>query len=282
MKKFSYIHTYIVGLVVLLPASLASATSAPAGFYTATLNLQDNGGVGYFPINNETFYSTPPSMSLSNGTYPQSGSFAFNSQGSNPSVFMSATTGEEGTACSPCQTAIAEGAIYYFFYIIAPNGTTPATSVPVILNGQSTLSSGPGFGSAAVSAALSGIVGYQAVCSIVSQETGSCGIHSYQLSGSFNPVTANSGDYSGQISISSTAVSGSGAGTASAYIDPYIAIDPSFLAANPGYTITVSDGFSNIAPVSSTVPEPTTFSLGGAALLALFGLRRIVCTNRSN
>ncbi len=55
--------------------------------------------------------------------------------------------------------------------------------------------------------------------------------------------------------------------TASAYIDPYITIDPAFAAAHPGYSLTFSDGIGN-APPAGTVPEPAAWAL----LTAGFGL----------
>lgn len=51
-------------------------------------------------------------------------------------------------------------------------------------------------------------------------------------------------------------------GTSTVFIDPYIYIDPTFLASNPGYSILVETGVgnSNGAP-STSVPEPSTSAL---------------------
>lgn len=62
-------------------------------------------------------------------------------------------------------------------------------------------------------------------------------------------------------------------GTASASLDPYIYIDPTFLASNPGYSLTFSDGVANTPP-SSPVPEPSTFLLLGSSILATAGTLR--------
>jgi hypothetical protein len=54
-----------------------------------------------------------------------------------------------------------------------------------------------------------------------------------------------------------------------AYADPFIFVDPAFLASNPGYTVRTSDGIGNTAPVS-VGPEPETYAmlLVGLGLLA--------------
>ena len=59
---------------------------------------------------------------------------------------------------------------------------------------------------------------------------------------------------------------------ASAYIDPYIEIDPTWALANPGYSISVSQGVGNTAPV----PEAETYAmmLAGLGLVGLMARRR--------
>jgi PEP-CTERM motif len=61
-------------------------------------------------------------------------------------------------------------------------------------------------------------------------------------------------------------------GSFSATADPILAIDPAFLAANPGYTLVFSPGFV----VSPSVPEPSTWAmlLVGFAGLGYAGWRR--------
>lgn len=62
-----------------------------------------------------------------------------------------------------------------------------------------------------------------------------------QLSGSLGYVT---------LQASASAVGG---GTAEAWADPLIYIDPEFLAANPGYTLTLSPGVVNAVPAPATL-----------------------------
>ena len=66
-----------------------------------------------------------------------------------------------------------------------------------------------------------------------------------------------------------------GGGTgADASVDPFIFVDPDFLASNPGYTVTVSDGINNAPPTTGAAPEPATLALLGLGLAGLGFMRR--------
>jgi hypothetical protein len=64
------------------------------------------------------------------------------------------------------------------------------------------------------------------------------------------------------------------AGTASAFLDPYLFLDPDLLA--QGYSIITSDGIGNNPTVSSAVPEPSTWAMMifGFAGLGFIAYRR--------
>lgn len=70
-----------------------------------------------------------------------------------------------------------------------------------------------------------------------------------------------------------TFVDSSAVGSASASLDPFVFIDPAFLANNPGYSLSFSDGVDN-EPPSSPTPEPSTFVLFGSSILGTAGALR--------
>ena len=59
-------------------------------------------------------------------------------------------------------------------------------------------------------------------------------------------------------------------GTASAFVDPLIYIDPAFLIDHPGYSIEVDAGIGN----TPAVPEPTSVAMLAAGVLAMLVFRR--------
>lgn len=61
-------------------------------------------------------------------------------------------------------------------------------------------------------------------------------------------------------------------GSAASMIDPYVYIDPIWLASHPGYSVVVDDGVGN-SPIQS-VPEPASWGLTVAGLVALVAGRR--------
>lgn len=64
---------------------------------------------------------------------------------------------------------------------------------------------------------------------------------------------------------------GESVGTAYSFIDPTIVIDPTFLSANPGYSLTLSPG---VTQPSSAAPEPASWALMIIGLGAVGGVLR--------
>ena len=77
------------------------------------------------------------------------------------------------------------------------------------------------------------------------------------------------------VEIAATASIGYRIATVSAYADPYIFIDPAYLAAHPGLSLAFSAGAGNVPPAAA-VPEPATWALlfGGFALTGAAMRRR--------
>jgi len=71
-----------------------------------------------------------------------------------------------------------------------------------------------------------------------------------------------------------------GTRSASAFIDPHLEIDAAFLLANPGATLTIEAGVGNEISRVSAVPEPSTYALMLAGLVAVVvGKRRRIDRN---
>ena len=88
-----------------------------------------------------------------------------------------------------------------------------------------------------------------------------------QLSGHFDRV---------ELSVAASTSAGAGiSALATAFVDPYIFIDPAWLADHPGYSVAVSAGIGNAAPGVAAIPEPQTYAmmLAGLGLLG-FAVRR--------
>ena len=91
-----------------------------------------------------------------------------------------------------------------------------------------------------------------------------------QLSGHFDRV---------EISVAVSASAGAGfSAYATATVDPYIFIDPAWLADHPNYSVAVSAGIGNAAPGVAAIPEPQTYAM----MLAGLGLLGFVARRRKN
>lgn len=153
-------------------------------------------------------------------------------------------------------------------YEITYSGLTAATSVPVIFQG-SVLTSLTG-GAFEVQSRVSISYGYGSQISFIAQANSLPYIPAGQLFNTevYVPVNvagsvvmsaiADTMAYNGDISLASVATS--------------IEIDPNFLAANPGYSLQLSDGADN-PPITPT-PIPAAVYLLGSGLLGLFGIKR--------
>jgi hypothetical protein len=220
------------GSVIMALPSAADTIPAPV--------IEVNGGVGDF------------------GTFANTGSTITLSSSPNPSI-AAVTSGNGGT----------EGFIQYFVVL---TGGQFGDQVPLTVTGSlSTSASGGGPGDVINSDASIGLTFFDG--NYGATESVFCGnvergedCSDPTWSGSLSAIAVEG--YDNTIAIfTSTEVSG--VGTATAYADPYVYIDPGFLADHPEYSLEL-----NVGNTASSTPEPSTLLLAPGCLLGLFLARK--------
>lgn len=174
-----------------------------------------------------------------------------------PAARVTASTGLI-TNGSPGDFTTADAVLTFDFTIVGP---TPGTVVPV--NYAALMSVTGADSQTYVNLTLNQVTNLQHVfCG-----GGSC--PASFLTGSF---TVRAGQFQ-LLTLGAAAHTETGQSAAEAWIDPYIYIDPTWAAANPGYSVIFSAGIPNAA-----APIPPAAWLFGSAL-GLIGLRRRAATN---
>jgi hypothetical protein len=221
----------IAAVAMMVSPGVALATVLPLASFAAGVEI--NGGP-------PTVTSSPSPINLSGSCYSFSQSVM-----PDPSLTSTATTVDTGF--SSCE---AEGSLIYYVGVVGPAGNL---NVPIIISGTTTLMAAPG-GSALVQ-----------ISSVENDCPGGiqpkCGTQSFTYSAD---IFAN-----GYIKIGFIeSAFESGSGTASASIDAYIYIDPTFPLASE-YSLVFDDGFGD-----QPIPEPNSMSLLVSSIFGLLIFRR--------
>jgi hypothetical protein len=204
------------------------------------------------------------------------------------SANLSASTSvlQTGTVYSTLDS-LGKSIVQYYVDVVSPDGASPGAAVPMTISANIT-NSASGYNATADGSIVMeyegtnqfiGSIGASTSCSIsaCSSQSGVLGVLGTQ--GTLNLVNApysvfaDSTYFIEMVSESSTDYEG---GTASDTVDPFIAIDPTWLAENPGYTLEISSNVTQTSPVP--LPATAYLLLSGLGGLALMGRRRIIAS----
>lgn len=185
-----------------------------------------------------------------------------------PSLTVTASSGLPSPISWQGSIINATGTLRYFYSIDGPADI----NVPFKVSGIYSME-GYGYLIASVnvlSSYYTGLYNFTNQCGITCNENGTFAGTSSLLSNTVGAI-----DLRIDMALASVWNYDSNSGTSSngsAYIDPYIEIDPTWALANPGYSISVSPGVGNVA----SVPEAETYAmmLAGLGLVGFVARRR--------
>jgi hypothetical protein len=197
------------------------------------------------------------------GSYASSGGRATGSVFGTPAPLVTAqATSVAGDFLTPGSTTSAASRLYYSY---AVNGPVDGVLVPLFVSTRlHAEASGPGEINTRAAASLTIGGSTLDVAAILNTDFNSP-LPGPEFFGtlSFNQLSGRVGQIALQAVVSAAA-----GGSAMAFADPFLFIDPVFLAANPGFAVSVSAGIVN------AVPAPPALVLLGTSLIALLAGRK--------
>ena len=187
---------------------------------------------------------------------------------SQPGVTITA----DATGLGPNDSANEYGTSAYVEYFVVVTGGEYGDLVPLLVTGSlNTSASAPDGGDVSYGTASIGLSFFNG--NYGASENVSCGnllrgedCSDPTWSGTLAALAAVG--YNNVIEISATAVVES-SGSAHAFADPYVQIDPAFLATHPGYDLTL-----NVGNTATEAPEPASIFLAGSCLAILVSVRK--------
>ena len=241
-------------LAVILLAPLAAQASLYA---SASFNARSSSG------GTNSGWAWDPSISAVTWADPRGYGYVQTAPGPTPSLTVVAHA-DAGDGVHSSETAAA-GVFNYSYSVSGPDATI---AVPVHISGAWSLSTSGTDASVNAYVDVFGATSYGFHTGCDSWGSTVCG--SGTFSGTVSAYAVSNSGYGVQLLIQSHMRGDSGAGSAMGYVDPYISVDPIWAASHPGFSIAVSDGIGNSAPV----PEPAARLLMGLGLAGLASLRR--------
>lgn len=194
---------------------------------------------------------------VTEGAYPDNCS-----EQSSLSRLTAVAQGSSADMGHPCS---ANATLNYFYDVLSNTGITPlANPVPVLVSTNLNTNTSVIYGARAVAAVYLNGAGVL-VCSPC---IGTGNAESF--SGDIASTAYTGIGYNNSVQVIVTVDITGGPATAYAFADPYIRIDPAFLATHPDYYLDFSSNVTNAAPV----PIPTAAWLFGSGLLGLVGVAR--------
>ncbi len=266
------------GILGMLAAVFLATPANAASLATTQVTCVAGGTISFGPASQD--FTCNKGSTVNSGIYNYAeNTYAATSVGALSALAQGSVTGGEDNSFSPryvLGSSIAT--VTYGFNVVAPTGYDPNLAVPLLVDVylQTTITGGDSENQSTADAYVSLLdnsnshTAIEYAC-VHGGYPGDCSQANF--SGSFvDNVTPNSlitAKINAAIQLRN-GQTGIAPAQAQAFADPYIQIDPAFLAAHPGYSLTFGANVTNAPPV----PAPAAGWLFGSGLMGLVGVAR--------